>query len=109
MGLLDLIEARRLERERAIRNEKALNAVKVIASIGVGFTLGILFAPKSGKKTREDISNAAKEGLDYLTKNIDNTIEVLKEKRAELKKTISENIEDTKEEINKNTEEVKNK
>ena len=109
MGLLDFIEARRLERERAIRNEKALNAAKVIASIGVGFTLGILFAPKSGKKTREDISNAAKEGLDYLTKNIDNTIEVLKEKRAELKKTISENIEDTKEEINENIEEVKNK
>ena len=105
MGLISYIEEKRLERERAIRNEKALNAVKVIASIGVGFTLGILFAPKSGKKTREDISNAAKEGLDYLTKNIDNTIEVLKEKRAELKKTISENIE----EINETIEEVKNK
>ena len=54
MGLLDLIEARRLERERAIRNEKALNAVKVIASIGVGFTLGILL-PQNQVKRLEKI------------------------------------------------------
>jgi len=53
--------------------------MKVLASVGAGFTLGILFAPKSGKKTREDISNSAKKGLDFVTKNIDNTIKVIKE------------------------------
>ena len=93
MGLLDLIEARRLERERAIRNEKAIDAVKIIASVGVGFALGLLFAPKSGKKTREDISNSAKKGLDFVTKNIDNTIKVIKEKNTELKESIAEKTE----------------
>jgi gas vesicle protein len=28
----------------------------------IGITLGILFAPKSGKETREDIARKAKEG-----------------------------------------------
>lgn len=68
MGLLDLIEARRLERERAIRNEKAIDAVKIIASVGVGFALGLLFAPKSGKKLGKILAIQLKKVLILLLK-----------------------------------------
>jgi gas vesicle protein len=37
-----------------------------IAGLGVGALVGILYAPKSGRETREDIANNAREGTEYL-------------------------------------------
>lgn len=37
-----------------------------LAGVGVGALVGILYAPKSGRETREDIANGAREGTDYL-------------------------------------------
>lgn len=37
-----------------------------LAGIGVGALIGILYAPKSGKETREDLAQGAREGTDYL-------------------------------------------
>ncbi len=37
-----------------------------LAGLGVGALVGILYAPKSGKETREDIANSAREGTEYL-------------------------------------------
>jgi len=37
-----------------------------LAGLGVGALIGILYAPKSGKETREDIANSAREGSEYL-------------------------------------------
>ena len=37
-----------------------------LAGLGVGALVGILYAPKSGKETREDIANGAREGTEYL-------------------------------------------
>jgi gas vesicle protein len=34
--------------------------------LGVGAAAGILFAPKSGEETREDLRRRAEEGRDYL-------------------------------------------
>ena len=36
-----------------------------IVGLGVGALIGILFAPKSGKETREYLSNKAEEGKEY--------------------------------------------
>jgi len=33
-----------------------------LAGLGVGAVVGILYAPKSGRETREDIANSAREG-----------------------------------------------
>ena len=37
-----------------------------LAGLGIGSLVGILYAPKSGKETREDITNSAREGADYV-------------------------------------------
>jgi len=37
-----------------------------LAGLGVGALVGILYAPKAGKETREDIANSAREGTEYL-------------------------------------------
>ena len=37
-----------------------------LAGLGVGALIGILYAPKSGRETREDIAQGAREGGEYL-------------------------------------------
>jgi len=37
-----------------------------LAGLGVGALVGVLYAPKSGRETREDIVSGAKEGTEYL-------------------------------------------
>jgi gas vesicle protein len=37
-----------------------------LAGIGIGALVGVLYAPKSGKETRETIANGAREGTEYL-------------------------------------------
>jgi gas vesicle protein len=39
-----------------------------LLGLGVGLTVGMLFAPKSGPETRDYISTKANEGTDYLLK-----------------------------------------
>jgi gas vesicle protein len=34
--------------------------------LGIGAAVGILFAPKSGEETRQELLNRAQEGTDYL-------------------------------------------
>lgn len=36
------------------------------AGLGVGALVGILYAPKSGRETREDIANSAREGAEFV-------------------------------------------
>jgi gas vesicle protein len=37
-----------------------------LAGLGVGALVGILYAPKSGRETREDIAHGAREGSEYI-------------------------------------------
>lgn len=37
-----------------------------LAGLGIGALAGILYAPKAGKETREDIARGAREGTEYL-------------------------------------------
>ena len=37
-----------------------------VAGLGVGALVGILYAPKAGRETREDLVNGAREGAEYL-------------------------------------------
>lgn len=37
-----------------------------LAGLGLGAVVGVLYAPKSGRETREDIRQRAEEGREYL-------------------------------------------
>jgi gas vesicle protein len=37
-----------------------------LAGLGVGALVGVLYAPKSGRETREDLAQGAREGTEYL-------------------------------------------
>jgi gas vesicle protein len=37
-----------------------------LAGLGLGAVVGILYAPKSGRETREQLRESAEEGRDYL-------------------------------------------
>lgn len=37
-----------------------------LAGLGVGALIGVLYAPKSGRETRDDLAQGAREGSEYL-------------------------------------------
>lgn len=94
MSLVKYIEQRRLEREREvrrkIRKEKLTSAAKIAAGVAVGAGVGILFAPKSGKETREDIVKATKEGVGYVSENVNCAVKAVAEKAREVKEAVGE-------------------
>jgi gas vesicle protein len=45
--------------------------LKVITVAAAGFAAGVLLAPKSGKATRQDIKNKAKDAKKYADKQVD--------------------------------------
>ncbi len=45
---------------------KAYGLAWFLAGLGVGALVGILYAPKSGRETRENLANGAREGTEYL-------------------------------------------
>ena len=94
MSLVKYIEQRRLEKEREvrrkIRNEKLSSLAKVAAGAAVGAGIGILFAPKSGKETREDIAKATKEGVGYVSENVNCAVKAVAKKAREVKEAVGE-------------------
>ncbi len=45
---------------------KSFGLAWFLAGLGVGALVGVLYAPKSGRETREDIASGAREGAEYL-------------------------------------------
>jgi gas vesicle protein len=43
-----------------------LGALWFLAGIGIGALVGVLYAPKSGRETREDLAHGARGGKEYL-------------------------------------------
>ena len=47
-------------------DSKGQGLVWLLAGLGIGALVGVLYAPKSGRETREDIAHGAREGTEYL-------------------------------------------
>jgi len=83
-------------------------AVSFVIGAAAGFVLGVLFAPASGKETRQKIKDQAaktgekaKEGYEKLSKEAEKGIKVVKEKTQEGIDAIKDFIEKKKEEYAK--------
>ena len=48
-------------------DNRGLGLAWLLVGLGVGALLGILYAPKSGRETREDLARGAREGTEYLS------------------------------------------
>jgi gas vesicle protein len=66
-----------------------------LLGLGVGVGLGILFAPKSGRETRELIKNKTGEGADFL-----------KQRSSEFKQTANEWVDKGKEALSRQKETI---
>lgn len=85
MKMLKNIKNKRY-RKRKKEKIKSLKQVAtgVVAGSTIGVTAGVLFAPKSGKETRADIANEAKELSDKSKLFIDDTKNIAREKLKEV-------------------------
>ena len=86
MSIRNYLENLRNERERQQRKESALKVLSGLA-IGtvIGGAIGILFAPKAGKETRQEISGKVKETAAATREKVKETVREVKDKVEELK------------------------
>ena len=66
------------------------NFIWFLAGLGFGALVGVLYAPRSGRETRDAIRNTALEGRDYI-----------KNRGREAKDTVSQWVERGKEVVNR--------
>ncbi len=72
-----------------------------LAGVGVGALVGILYAPKSGRETREDIANGAREGTEYLRARTKQAAEEVGEMVEKGKAQMSEYVDKGREAVDR--------
>ena len=72
--LLERVRNARSDRQKAIRrNQAGVLALGVSIGCTVGAVAGVLFAPKAGKETREDVSRRSKDAWEKIKDNTSST------------------------------------
>jgi gas vesicle protein len=66
-----------------------------LAGLGFGALLGVLYAPRSGRETREAIKNTAQEGSEYL-----------KNRGREARETVSQWVDRGKDMVNQKKDQI---
>ena len=86
MSIYDLIN-----KNKKKQKAKMVKTATLTAALGVtaGATAGVLFAPKSGKETRENIANKSSETKDKLVEKTKATKATISKKVSEGKKDVS--------------------
>jgi gas vesicle protein len=77
-----------------------------IAGAGIGAALGLLFAPKSGRETREIIARSATEGRDYLTSKMNEGRQYLEEGKRKVTDDFSTFLDRSKEAVQRQKEQL---
>ena len=94
MRLNKSIEEKKRRMEMAKKKETAKNvAVGTAIGTALGAVTGWLFAPKSGKETRQDISDKSKEVADNVKHTVHDSVEVTKEWTDKIMQDVKENVE----------------
>lgn len=98
MSIKKLISENKKRKERIARKKAVKNAaLGAAAGAVVGGALGILLAPKSGKETREEISEGVKNLAEKAKEQLDNAKEKINEASDKIKVEIIKNEERTEE------------
>ncbi len=87
--LVDRLRNARSDRERTIRrNQAGVLALGVSIGCTVGAVAGVLFAPKAGKQTRDDVSRCSKDAWEKIKDNTSTTgkrlVTAMEEKRSQV-------------------------
>lgn len=105
MSIHSLIEKKKREKKRQ-QNLKVAKVAALGTVIGgtLGVASGLLFAPKSGKETREDLKDKSKDVKEY----INNNTKIAKEKLSSGLEDGKENLREAKEKISEYLESKRN-
>jgi gas vesicle protein len=69
------------------------NTLYLLAGIGIGAVVGVLFAPKSGPETRDFLKSKSAEGASYVKQTAGDAIDLAKRKAGELSQNVAETID----------------
>lgn len=98
-------EKRKKEKQRKLKIETAKKILIGTAAGSLGGLLGgLLFSPKSGKETRQNIANSSKE----LKESIDNKVSDAKDNVADAKVKMKQKSIELKESINNKVSDTRN-
>jgi gas vesicle protein len=96
--IVDLVnkEKRKTERERTLKCVAGC-AVGMVAVAAAGVAVGMLFAPKSGKKMREDIKKKAADTVEAIRDKVHEKEEMVMDSVANAAKDVSNDVKDAHE------------
>ena len=77
---------------RAMRDRTMLTLVFLTFGLAIGAALALLFAPTTGKQTRDDLARSMGEGLNNGREALDPMVKRLEEEFSELRKNVEERL-----------------
>lgn len=90
----EIIEDAQKERRRRETEGPRNLALGTLIGTAVGATLGILFAPKSGKETRKDIVDRAQEEYNKAEDMVNETVDTVKQKTDDAVESVKDKYEE---------------
>jgi gas vesicle protein len=77
---------------QAMRDRTVIALVFLAFGMGIGAGSALLLAPKSGKKTRDDLTHTLEQGLKDGRKTVEPMVERIEKDFDELKKHVEERV-----------------
>ena len=77
-----------------------------LAGAGIGAVLALLFAPKSGRETRELIARTASDGRDFIANKVTEGKQLVEEKGRRLTDDFSSFLDKSKEAVSRQKEQL---
>ena len=77
-----------------------------VAGASIGAALALLFAPKSGRETRELLTRTANEGRDYLTNRVTDGRQFVEEKTRKVSDDFTSFVDRSKEAVQRQKEQL---